>query len=406
MNRCCIAPMRGKIITFLLDESGHALEIHGDETQGAILGNIYVGRVQRVVKNIRAAFVEIQPGQVCYLPLEDLRNPFYIKKGSSPEIQQGDELVVQVSRDAIKTKAAALTSGVSLSGSYVILDLGHPGVGVSRKLPLPERERLKTLGEKLLQTVSGDLGQLGSPGIVLRTNAASVSETVVERELMGLAEELYRIISTSIHRTCFSCLYRTPPHWLKRLLSLHKAETERIVVEDEELYRKASAFLAEQDRELSDKLVLYRDDLLPMVKLYSLERELEDALSERVWMRSGAYLVIQPTEALTVVDVNSGKSVGGKKKEEACLKINLEAARETARQMRLRNLSGIIIVDFINMEQEESRQSVMEELRNCLRQDPVQAHVVDMTKLELVELTRKKVEPPLAQQLRRLYILK
>lgn len=401
MNRCCIAPMRGKIMTFLLDESGHALEIHGDEAQGAILGNIYVGRVQRVVKNIRAAFVEIQPGQVCYLPLEDLRNPFYVKKGPFPEIQQGDELVVQVSRDAIKTKAAALTSGVSLSGSYVILDLGHPGVGVSRKLASQERERLKTLGEKLLEKVSGELGQFGNPGIVLRTNAASVSEAAVEGELAKLAEELSRVMTTSIHRTCFSCLYRTPPQWLKRLLSLHKAETDRIVVEDEELYRQASAFLEEQDRELSHRLTLYRDDLLPMVKLYSLERELEEALSERVWMRSGAYLVIQPTEALTVVDVNSGKSEGGKKKEETCLKTNLEAARETARQMRLRNLSGIIIVDFINMEREESRQRVMEELRNCLRQDPIQAHVVDMTKLELVELTRKKVEPPLAQQLRR-----
>ena len=171
------------------------------------------------------------------------------------------------------------------------------------------------------------------------------------------------------------------------------------MVEDAGLYQQAMDFLGEYSESLKERLVHYQDDLLPMHKLYSLERELEEALAERIWMKSGAYLVVQPTEALTVIDVNTGKYEKGKEKEEAVLKINLEAARETARQMRLRNLSGIVIVDFINMGQESSRRKVLEELRECLAMDPLQAHVVDMTKLELVELTRKKTEPPLAQQL-------
>lgn len=399
MNRCCIAPMRGKIMTFLLDEGGHALEIHADSEQGSILGNIYIGKVQRVAKNIRAAFVEIQPGLVCYLPLDDLKNPHFTNKGASTQIQQGDELVVQVSRDAIKTKAPALTTRLCLTGSRGVLDLGHPGVGVSRKLADLEREKMKAQGQELLRKISEQFAGKENPGIVLRTNAASSPWEEVEKELIGLAGELERILEVAVHRTCFSCLYRTPPQWLKRLLSLHRSQTERIVAEDGELFEQISSFLREQDGELAGRLAHYQDDLLPMVKLYSLERELEGALSERVWMKSGAYLIIQPTEALTVVDVNSGKYEGGKKKEEAILKINLEAAKETARQMRLRNLSGIIIVDFINMEREESKRRVLEELRSCLLQDPIQAHVVDMTRLELVELTRKKVEPSLAQQL-------
>ena len=160
------------------------------------------------------------------------------------------------------------------------------------------------------------------------------------------------------------------------------------------------ALLEKENPLLKGKLQLYGDSMLSMDKLYSLERRLKEALQEKVWMKSGAYLVIQPTEALTVVDVNSGKFEAGRQKEAAILKVNLEAARELARQLRIRNLSGIIIVDFINMQEADSRQQVLEELSACLTMDPILTRVIDRTKLDLVEITRKKVERPLAEQIR------
>ena len=144
---------------------------------------------------------------------------------------------------------------------------------------------------------------------------------------------------------------------------------------------------------------MYKDNLLPLAALYNLNKQTEDALQKKVWLKSGGYLVIEPTEALTVVDVNTGKSVTKKDRQEHFLKINLEAAEETAAQIRLRNISGIVIIDFINLEREEDQKTVMEHLRRCVREDSVPVQVVDMTRLNLVELTRKKVEKSLAEQL-------
>ena len=144
-----------------------------------------------------------------------------------------------------------------------------------------------------------------------------------------------------------------------------------------------------------EKLRLYEDALLPLHKLYSIETKLRDALKEKVWMKSGAYLVIQPTEALTVIDVNTGKCIGKKKDDKVYFKINAEAAREAARQIRLRNLSGIILIDFVNLEHKEKMQELLELFNGYLRQDPIQTTLVDMTKLQLVEVTRKKVRKPL-----------
>ncbi len=162
--------------------------------------------------------------------------------------------------------------------------------------------------------------------------------------------------------------------------------------------RKSTTYLEHYQREDLDKLRFYEDPLLPLIKLHSLETALENALKEKVWMKSGAYLVIQPTEALTVIDVNTGKFDGNKNQQDTFLKINLEAAREIAREIRLRNLSGIIVVDFINMDAAENRKLLMEEFASWLKLDPIKTTLVDMTALELVEVTRKKLRKPLLDQ--------
>ena len=159
------------------------------------------------------------------------------------------------------------------------------------------------------------------------------------------------------------------------------------------------AYLEEQQPSDADKLRFYEDKLLPLAKLYSLEKHLEDALSQRVWLKSGGYLIIQPTEALTVIDVNTGKYDGKKRQEETFLKINMEAAKEIGRQLRVRNLSGIIVIDFISMEDKEKKQELIEYFKEVIRQDPVRTTFVDMTGLDLVEITRKKQHRPLHEQL-------
>ena len=399
----CIAKMNNRILSYLLAENGRAVEIHADELEDRnLLGNIYIGRVQKVVKNIQAAFVEISPGVPCYLPLEDLRDPIYTKKGPSKDLQQGDELVVQVSREAMKTKGPSVTTRLSLQGRYVILDGKHPGIGISKKLEEGQREQLRRIAEFYRKDLwadshSGSIRLAEAAGIVIRTNAACASEEAILEEVRMLSRQLADIRGKAPYRTCYSCLHQMPPGWLRRFNGLRMRDTQFIMIEDEQLYLQARQYLQEYLPELLPILVHYQDPLLPMHKLYSLERELSEALSQRVWLRSGGYLVIQPTEALTVVDVNSGKYEAGKKKEETILKVNLEAARETARQMRLRNLSGIIIIDFINMETEEAKNEVLGELRARLLLDPLQANVVDMTKLNLVEVVRKKVEGPLME---------
>ena len=194
-------------------------------------------------------------------------------------------------------------------------------------------------------------------------------------------------------------MFSVPPAWLQDIRDSRDDELDEIVTDSPLLFDRLSAFVKETCPTLSGRLRLYTDDY-SLHKLYSLETELERALSERVWLKSGGFLVIQPTEAMTVIDVNTGKFTGKKNAEETFLKLNLEAAREIALQIRLRNLSGIIIVDFIDMETEESREELMRYLDSLLSSDQIKTTLVDMTKLGLVEITRKKVRRPLAEQLR------
>lgn len=385
-----ITKQKEKIYSFLLQD-GKAVEIHCDEAAAeSLLGNIYIGKIKNIAKNISAAFVEIAPGNVCYLPLEDIKYPVYTQKGTSKLPQAGDELLVQVSKEAIKTKFPSVTTNITLHGKYVLLTAGNHQISVSSKLPREKKEELLAFVKEEQQTAC-------PYGWLVRTNAGSISKEILAEDMERLRKQYEKLVQQACHRTCFSCLYKTPEPYLSRLANLYDSEEIKILTDNSELYQEIENYLKNEQPEDLHKLSFYQDDLLPLHKLYSLEHQLEQALSERVWLKSGGYLIIQPTEALTVVDVNTGKFEGGKKKEAAFLKINLEAAKEIARQIRLRNLSGIILVDFINMKTPEANQELMRTLDGYLRQDPVKTVLVDMTKLSLVEITRTKREKPLSE---------
>ena len=394
-RKILIEKTEGQIRTFFL-ENDEIVEIHcapaDEESAGRhLLGNIYVGKVKNIVPNIGAAFVEIESGVNCYYDMKDAEHAVFTHKIGKKPLCIGDELVVQISKEAVKTKAPTVTGNISFTGRYAVLTHGNTRIGVSSKIPKKVREEYK---ERLRQFQNDRFG------IIVRTNAKDAPFQDVLDEISRLKAEYEKIMSAAPTRVCFSCLRSAPPSYISDLKNVYMEGMEEIIVGDPELYTRTQAFFAAEIPEKEGLLRLYDDSAFPLGKLYSTQTAIEKALREKVWLRNGGYLVIQPTEALTVIDVNSGKRAGKGKNEEGILKINLEAAREAARQIRLRNLSGIIIIDFINLESEENVGLLLKEFRIRLAGDPIQTTLVDITPLNLVEVTRKKVHRPLYEQIR------
>lgn len=382
MSKLVITRKSGRILTALWEpEENRIVQMNFDpDTDQPHVGDIYLGRVQNLAKNIQAAFVEIAPGQVCYYPL----------RGDSPRIRSGEELAVQLTREAVKTKAPVVSSELSLAGKFVVRMENGGRIAISSKITdSARREVLRAL----LAPFAGPEG-----GFICRTNSEHAEDAEILAEAEALSQELAEIREQAAHRTCFSKLHAGDAVWLTSIRDTLSESLTDILTDQEDLYPLIRDFLGRHQPEDLGKLSLYQDPLLPLGKLYRLDHALERALNRRVWLRSGGYLVIEPTEALTVIDVNTGKYDGHQDKEETFFRTNREAAREIAAQLRLRNLSGIIVIDFIDMEQEEHVQGLLAELASCLRRDPVKAVLVDRTRLNLVEVTRKKVRKPLCEQ--------
>ena len=269
------------------------------------------------------------------------------------------------------------------------------GLGISRKIP---EERRRGLREHLFseQALDEMRQQLGTCGVIVRTNAEHAPDEEIRKELQNLAGAMHQLLLTAPYRPAYTVLFRQPDRWLKRIESVQAEKLEEILTDDRHLYETLKDYLPPY---LKEKLRFYQDPMISMHNGFSLTRELSRALCRKVNMKSGANLVIEQTEALVSIDVNSAHSINGRDKEKAVLKVNMEAAEECARQIRLRNLSGMILVDFINMEEKESYDQLMRHLAQATAQDPMQVKVEDLTALGLVEMTRRKVEVPLFRQL-------
>ena len=364
----------------ILFEDGKAMEIRCYEAD-SILGNVYRARVSNLSPNINAAFVDIKKGESCYLSMDDYHGE---------KLKVGDLVTVQVVRDKIKTKRYAVTTDISLQGDYAVTTLFAP-VGVSSKITDSARKKeLKTLMQNLLiaeqdaqfYLAEGNVAEIErikklTLGGIIRTQAEHAEDAAITREIEGQARLLYSIMKKSEYATQYTCLYHTEVEYIKDIRRMHALQDVEIVTDIPEVTEAIS------------EIPLYTDEYTLTLR-YSLASLLEKALSKRAYLKSGAYLVIEPTEAMTVIDVNSGKSIKGKNAEEQFLKINIEAAKEIARQLRLRNISGIVMIDFINMKEESHNHELMKNLAEYVRTDPVRTTVVDMTKLGLVELTRQK----------------
>lgn len=406
------------------------------------IGSIYVGKVKNVAKNINACFVEIEQGELCFLSLKETDHSIHpLNRIPDGRILQGDEILVQVIRDAQKSKRASVTAQISISNEYFVLAMGSRRVCYSTKLSKKQKERLHKLlleagildveqntclaQEYSLLLPDAWLSQLKSEGLELSSFSLPSTGMIVRtkaeepesaEELLNcfyeLAAQYIKLLYIARYRSCFSCLKKADTELAAALESFtnygsislkeqnditESAPQWEIVTDQKSFYEQLMQF--EREHSTGIPIRFYQDDMLSLSALYAVESKLKTALDSRVWLKSGGYLVIEPTEALTVIDVNTGKCEDGRNPEDTYLKINLEAAEETAFQLRLRNLSGIIIVDFINMRQASHNAQLLHTLKSLVKQDKVQTIVIDMTPLGLVEITRKKISRPLREQL-------
>ena len=367
----------------MLDEKRDFVDFQVFQEEESLLNSIFVARVDNIVPNIKAAFVRISPKQVCYLPLEDVQAPLYVKKQSEfKKLSIGDEIVVQVVKDAIKTKEPVVSTKLTLAGKYCVLTTENTSLGVSKKITVDKHLQMREL---LSTNVSKQAKEYGF-GMIVRTNALEATEEELIRDLTETMERFISLKEKSAHQTAFAVLEKTEAPYIQKLKSADLTALDNIYTDEEDIFAEIEGMLPY----LKEKglLKLYKDDKVSLGTLYNFRGSVDKLVEKRVWLKSGANIIIEQLETMTVIDINSGKNIS--KNETAILEINKEAAIEIARQLRLRNISGMIIIDFINMKSKEHMDELVAVLKEQIKKDSVTCTFMDVTKLGLVELTRKK----------------
>ena len=379
-------------------EDGELAELHIESSEkGKLVGNIYRGKVERVLPGMQCAFVDIGIGKNAYLSLDGV---IPLKKHLSGEktapvkieslLKQGQEITVQVVKEEIGTKGPKVTANITLAGNLTVLYPYSTGVGISKKIETPgERERLRKMAEELCP---------GEMGIVIRTAAEGVEASLVEKDLHYLLGTWEQIKKKEEKGRVPRCLYQEPGLVHRLAQAGVNSNIKRIVLNDYKEFEDLLKFLDEAAPEMKTRVEFYYKDY-DLFRYYNIDSAIKEALLRKVWLKSGGYLVFDYTEALTVIDVNTGKFVGKNSQDETILKTNCEAAVTIARQIRLRDISGIILVDFIDMKESSHKEKVLSVLSEECKKDGTQVVVVGMTNLGLVELTRKKVRNSLSQML-------
>ncbi|MBN2112531.1 MAG: Rne/Rng family ribonuclease [Acidimicrobiia bacterium] len=361
----------------------------------SLAGNIYLGKVRNVLPGMEAAFIDFGEAKNGVLYAGDVQADPRANGGRHPRIEKalkvGDEILVQVTKDAMGTKGARLTNQVSLPGRYLVLAPDSEIRGISRRLPDPERERLRRL--------MADLSPEGF-GVIVRTAAEEASEEELRADIERL-RQVWQGLTAKIEQAGAPRLLYEEPDLVIRVIREHfTAEFRRLLVDDPEIHRGVVAYLEATDPDLVPRVHLYADEI-PLFERFHVQDQLRKALDRKVWLPSGGHVVVDRTEALTVIDVNTGRFVGHSSLEETVLQNNLEAAEEIAHQLRLRDIGGIIVIDFIDMEVIRNREAVLQKLRESLAKDKTRTQVFDVSHLGLVEMTRKNVSEGLLESFSR-----
>ena len=394
MLRIISTKLKGRLVSALTDNfdiKEFKISEEADNEVSFNVGDIIIGRVENIVKNINACFVEIFPGIQAYLPLSDDIKIIYAngKPGGTPVMN--DLILVQIAKLPTKTKSYSVTADFTFIGKYAVLKPNMNRVHLSSKFKEEEnfaeiKSRLMPLGEKFVR-------ETGS-GAIIRKSAINLSDKEIEDSLYDIYVKFLSIIQRGKHGVKYERIFKEIPEHLS-LIRDNCANIEKIMTDDKDTYEEYKGYLKEFSENDLNKLFFYNDEMMSLSALYSIGTTLEKALSKKIWLKSGAYIVIEYTEALTIIDVNSGKAIAGKStNSETFMKINLEAARAIADQLRLRNISGIVVVDFIEIPKSKEKE-LINAMENFLKEDSIKANVADITKLGLMEITRRRTGRPI-----------
>jgi ribonuclease G len=382
-----------------LMQGGVVQELHIERTASrGLVGNVYLGRVVRVLPGMQSAFIDIGLERTAFLHVADIwgeRQNGNGGEGPRPIgkiLSEGQSLIVQVLKDPIGTKGARLSTQISIAGRLLVYLPQEKHIGISQRIEgEAEREQLR---EKLQQLVPAD----EAGGFIVRTMAEKASEEELANDIAYLRKIWAEARNAATSARPPALLYEDLTLGQRLLRDLVTPETSRIVIDSRENFLKLTAFAQEYMPQLAPLLTHYTGER-PLFDLHGVEDEIQKALARRVELKSGGYLIIDQTEAMTTIDVNTGGFVGLRNFDDTIFKTNLEAAQTIARQLRLRNLGGIIILDFIDMESEEHKAAVLAELNKALSRDHTRMTVNGFTALGLVEMTRKRTRESLAHVL-------
>jgi len=377
----------GESVRAALIEDGRLAEYYYERSDRRRAGNIYKGKVMNVLPGMQAAFVDIGTEKNAFLHIGDiLPAAMHHRPEETPSISSvltpGQTLLVQVAKEAVGAKGARVTTHYTLPGRSLVYMPQADYVGISRKIESErERSRLKDIGETIRRP---------GEGLIIRTVATGEARNTLERELESLRETWASICAQAERQPAPSLIYREPDMLPRIARDLVADDIDEIILDAEDKKREMAALLSEISPHWTGRLKVHAGEK-PLLEFYGVHDELGRMFRRKLWLNSGAYLVVERTEALTVIDVNTGKYTGSVNLEETVFETNLEAAAEIARIIRLRDLSGIILIDFIDMEEEEHRQRIADELERLFKKDRTKTLVVGWTRLGLLEVTRKKV---------------
>ncbi len=362
---------------------------------GEIHGNVYLAKVQNVLPGMEAAFVDIGTPKNAVLYRGDLQfDAEDLEGGERPRIEQvlraKQKIIAQVTKNPIAHKGARLTQEISLAGRFVVLVPNSTTYGISKRLPDPERKRLRSILDKVKPK---------QHGIIVRTAAENITEEEIARDVRRLTQQWEEIEAMSKNSKAPNLLYREPEMAFRFIREEFNKDFRGVIIDDSDMYEKVRSYVESINPALVDR-ISYHDpevETLSLFERHHVHEQLRKALDRKVWLPSGGSLIIETTEALTVIDVNTGKNVGKSSLEETVFRNNLEAAEEIARQLRLRDIGGIIVIDFVDMEVKANRENVARTLRDALSRDKTRTQVFDISDLGLVEMTRKRIGEGLLQ---------